>query len=166
MSTYGAIRELVVEYELGAARELVEMDDDPQEQGRRDVYVCEVRYILRHPSGGCWADHEKANVNNEICPIQEQFDAVGMLDAIGVEQWRRLQRVVVHLEEGLYHLQCWAEHYSTPEGDDWDGGVYVDRVEQEKPLPPKEKARWTLVQGSSSPASERPERPESSTPSS
>ena len=165
MSTYGAVHELVVEHE-----DQGRWDDDPQEKGRHDVWMSEVRYILRHPSDGCWESSDKWVNDHEICPIVELFDNVGVLDALGVTQWKtvdgRFQVIVEHLQDGLYQVQCWQQHYSSPNGDDWDGGLYVERVEQPPPLPRQGASRWTLEPVSSSPPQPEPEKPESSTPSS
>lgn len=122
MSTYGRIHELVVEH-----TDQGEDGSDPQEKGEHQVYLHEVRYILRHPEGDCWDPGEERHE----CPILVEFENVGVLGALHCEVFKtvngRYRSVVQHLEDGLWHVQAWAEKHRTAEGEDWDGGLYVER---------------------------------------
>lgn len=131
MTHYGGVHELVVEY-------LYEGYEPDIQEPAADDHTWMVHYIVRHPDD-CWPENE----HNE-CPVKLEIDNVGFDDAFGLSRWRDGRTVIEHLPEGLYEVRAWMEHYSTPEGSDWDGGLEVEL----KSLPPKpvRPARLELVE--------------------
>lgn len=129
MSQYGATHEFVVEYVNQG------FDEDPQEPGA-DNYEFTVHYIIRHPAD-CWPDWKGGEGDRSgMCPITQAIADVGIEDALGLNHWRDGRNVIEHLPEGLYEVNAWATHYSSPNGDDWDGGLEWERKETPPPPPP------------------------------
>lgn len=137
MTQYGATHRLLVEHENDGIE-----DVELYEGGTREAHVCRVLYYVEHPED-CLMPHERAarvreheeyarraSINSETehvdptagdygCPVNGEIENVGLLDALGVTGGRKVN----HLQEGTYALNAWYRHYSSPEGDDWDGGL-------------------------------------------
>ena len=129
MTQYGAVHELVVEYENQG------IVDDEQEPAS-DVYLIEVRYIVRHPED-CWPDWKTSygGEKGDSCPITMEIQNVGLEDALVLSHWRNRRTIIEHLPEGLYDLWAWSERHSGPDGVDYSGGLDYERKEPEKKEP-------------------------------
>lgn len=126
MSEYGATHELIVEHD----EQGVETDTELMQ-----VHLAEVRYSLKHPpraKGGCWNDppfSDDADSGRPECPIVDQIQAVGVLDALGVKRYEGRRFITDHLREGIYLVTAWGQTYHGPEGTDYDGGLHVEQLE-------------------------------------
>jgi len=92
----------------------------PEDTQGETGHLFTVHYIVRHPES-CGPD--------DFCPITEHIEAVGIEDALGMNHWEGGKTVLRHIADGLYVLTYWSQHYSGPEGDDWDAGIYVTSPE-------------------------------------
>jgi hypothetical protein len=74
------------------------------------AYLFTIHYIVRHPD----------DCDPEECPITEHIEAVGLEDTLDLDSR--------HFADGMYELTYWSQHYSSPNGDDWDAGVIAEPV--------------------------------------